>query len=143
MTSLAVTIRRGMCLQTGKILPRSFLRRSTQPPLQPVQRLFEGKASHFSNHIASSRFDDAPVSIHLDPECGNDRCVFQSLQIVVYTLHRSQQLLSLPYFASPEAVQGHAAKFADGIEQSQNIAPIIRLQFRNCRYALGLCEGSK
>src|SRR5216684_6497995 len=116
MTSLAVTIRRGLCLQTGKILPRSFLRRGTQPPLQPVQRLFEGEASHFSNHIASSRFDDAPVSIHLDPERGNDRCVFQSLQIVVYALHRSQQLLSFPYFAFTAAVPGHAAKFTHSIE---------------------------
>src|SRR5467141_756787 len=143
MTSLAVTIRSGQCLQTGKVLPRSFLRRGTQPPLQPVQRLFEGEASYFSDHIASSGFDDSPVSIHLDPECGNDRCVFESLQIVVYALHRSQQLLSFPHFASPEAVQGHASEFADGIEQSQNIAPIVRLQFGNCRDALSLCEGSK
>src|SRR5207245_10973807 len=135
--------RRDLCLRTGIVFPRSILRRGTQPLLQPVQRLFKSEASYLGDHIASSRFNDSPVSIHLDPKRRNDRCVFESLKIVVNALHRSQKLFCPSHFSSSKTIQGHSSKLANGIEPSQNITPIVCLQFRNCRNALALREGSK
>src|SRR5713101_1662313 len=106
------------CLRTGIVLLRSILRRGTQPLLQPVQRLFKSEASYLSNHIASSGFNDAPVSIHLDSERGNDRCVFETLKIVVNALHRSQKLFRPFHFSSSKAIQGHSPELAHGIEHS-------------------------
>src|SRR2546430_9651267 len=136
-------MRRDLCLQTGIVSPSSILRRGAQPLLQSVQRLFKSEASYLGDHIASSGFNNAPVSVHLEPESGNYRCVVESLKVVVYALHRSQQLLRFLHFAPPKTIQGHAAKFADGIEQSQDIAPIVRLQFRDCWNSFALRERSK
>src|SRR5438445_3004973 len=103
-------MRHDLCLQTGIVFPLSILRRGTQPLLQPVERLFESEASYFGDNIASSGFNYAPVSIHLDSKRGNDRCVFESLKIVVYAFHRSQKLLRPLYFASSKRDQGHSPK---------------------------------
>src|SRR5207245_6487116 len=105
-------MRHDLCLQTGIVFPLSILRRGTQPLLQPVERLFESEASYFGDNIASSGFNDAPVSIHLDPKRGNNRCVLKDLKIIVNALHRSQKFLRLSYFASSKAVQGHSPKLA-------------------------------
>src|SRR5207245_11212757 len=136
-------MRRDRCLQTGIVFPLSILRRGTQPLLQPVQRLFESVASYLGDHIASSGFNDAPVSIHLDSKRWNDRCVFESLKIVVYAFHRSEKLFRPLYFASSKRVQGHSTKLAHRIEQAQTIAPIVSLQFTNRRKSFALREGSK
>src|SRR5690242_2878074 len=130
-----------MCPQDGKILPMSILGRGTNSPLQSVQRLFEGEASDFCDHVAASGFDYASVGVHLDSECGNDRGVLESLEVVVYALHCSQQLLRFLDFALAEAVQGHPAEFAHSVEQSQNVTPVVRLQFGNRWDALLLGEG--
>src|SRR5713226_7207355 len=106
------------CLRTGIVFLRSILRRGTQPLLQPVQRLFKSEASYLSNHIASSGFNDAPVSIHLDSERGNDRGVFETLKIVVNACHSSQKLFRPFPCPAPKAIKGHSPELAHGIEQS-------------------------
>src|SRR5207249_10103278 len=105
LKDLAVMMLRDLCLQTVIVFPLSILRRGTQPLLQPVQRLFKSIASYLGDNIASSGFNDAPVSIHLDSKRGNDRCVFKSLKVVVYAFHRSQKLFRPLYFASSKRVQ--------------------------------------
>src|SRR2546425_1183511 len=108
-------MRRDRCLQTGTVFPSSILRRGTQPLLQSVQRLFKSEASYLGDHIASSGFNDSPVSIHLDPKRGNNRCVLKNLKIIVNALHRSQKFFRLSYFASSKAIEGHSPKLAHGI----------------------------
>src|SRR2546430_2559811 len=70
---------------------------------------------HSVHDVVPSGFNESPVSIHLDPKCRDDRCVFESLKIVVYAFHRSQKFFRLSYFASSKAIQGHSPKLAHGI----------------------------
>src|SRR5438309_10354846 len=105
-------MRHDLCLQTRIVFPLSILRRGTQPLLQPVERLFESEASCFGDNIASSGFNDASVSIHLDPKRGNNRCVLKDLKIIVNALHGSQKLLRLSYFSSWKAFKTHSSKLA-------------------------------
>src|SRR5436309_15945414 len=73
-------------------LNRLDKRLGSQSLIESVQRLFKREAPHFCDNIASRRLDYPPGGVHLDPECGNDRCMVQGLQFIVDPFHPIKKL---------------------------------------------------